>query len=274
MAKLTTIAEACDTEDGEIVMAVRGKLTKLYDRKTGMGEHGEWSLQGGELTDQTGVIKLTFSGRDAVPKDLKGKTIQISASKHEKHGWTGVKKETYKDKAQLKVTSSAEVINFDAENQPEEEEPKQTPQTARKNSEEGKQGPHPSESGTQSMATGNRPPENLPAPQSSAMDTSMGTMIQIANCQYAARRVVKEYLVPALRATGDEPDAVEIAALIQNMLIQGYRSDVHRGFPKTRFLDKKQAPKNPPKNSPKTMRSSTDVPVDDTDFGSPDDYPA
>lgn len=109
---------------GETVPSVRGKLTAIYDRKTGQGQNGEWSLQNCELTDSTGKIKVKLDDRDALPKDWRGREVYISCNNGDK-GLTGIKikEETYKGNTSriLSVTESAHLDDAAAQEPPQDE---------------------------------------------------------------------------------------------------------------------------------------------------------
>lgn len=116
MAKVTTVVQLLDRDEyanGQTVMCVKGKLTGIFEKKSGENANGPWELQNGELTDSTGKIPVSFSG-NSQPTSAKNRSVTISAIQSEKHGWIGVKiedREYEKDGKtvrvrQLKVTST------------------------------------------------------------------------------------------------------------------------------------------------------------------------
>jgi hypothetical protein len=264
-------------------------LTSIYQHKTGTSDKGPWSYQDAVLKDETGVIKMKFWGREPWPQAAKGKVIQLSSVKGA-HGWTGLTKKTnsYKgvDTPFLNVTATAEIIDFNAEAEPEDVSglnslPGSTDPIEKKHAElqaqlaatqeqlkklsatksaqkEAPQGPYPAESGTPSMATGNRPPEKdgtTPTTKPSREAEAASVFYQLANAQYTAVMIVRKYLVPLLASKGEVLDPVQEAALIQNMLIQGYRHNVNLMFRSTKLpFEKKEEPV-----------ASTDAPVEDPD---------
>lgn len=77
--------------DGQVIPQISGKLTRIYERKSGTHSHGDWSIQNGELTDAEGnSIKLQFKDRPEVPQAMKGKYVVMESVTTDK-GTHGVK---------------------------------------------------------------------------------------------------------------------------------------------------------------------------------------
>lgn len=243
--KLSTIQEAINAEIDEPVLAIRGKLTKLFERFSGESQYGVWTLQNGQLADDEGtVIKLQLSNREEMPQNWRNQTIEIRCGKGAKgSGYTGVKRiADKKDKSPvLQLSDKAEVFLFKDEHQPES-----TPANGNAKAPTSPQdAPKPSGSGVIPKAE-DYAPEPAPTPKGATaqMAQGMAQMYQIANTQYAAIRMVHEYLVPSLAKHGITVDPQQEAALVQNMLIQMYYQKGHHNFPLTRFI-KAEAPKEP-----------------------------
>lgn len=98
---------------GQQIPRIIGTLTKVYDRKTGEGKFGPWSLQNGELQDETGVVSIVFSGLPDMT-DKRGQEITFRSNQSKK-GLTGIVMEenTYNGvtKPQLKVSASALILD-------------------------------------------------------------------------------------------------------------------------------------------------------------------
>lgn len=98
--------------DGQVIPAISGTLTRIYERKSGTHTHGEWSIQNGEITDDDGKsIKVQFKDRPEVSEAMQGKYIAL-ASKTTDMGTHGVK--VFDDEypagtktRKLKITGSA-----------------------------------------------------------------------------------------------------------------------------------------------------------------------
>jgi len=87
------IAEIKAGPSGAMVIepGLTATVTKVMDRKTGVGQNGEWSLQGVSLKDATGDINVTVWNKPDL-KDLINKTITIAAS-NDGNGWHGLQVE-------------------------------------------------------------------------------------------------------------------------------------------------------------------------------------
>jgi hypothetical protein len=111
--KTINIAQAKE-RIGEVIPGVTGIIQKIFPRKTGTSEHGEWSLQNGEMSDDTGIIKFTLSGaKEPMPESWKGKTVTMMSCQT-KHGLQGVKVEQKEYNGTthvgLKLTATANII--------------------------------------------------------------------------------------------------------------------------------------------------------------------
>lgn len=115
-AKTFTISEVKQME-GMVIPRMEVMVGMVYERKTGTGQYGEWSLQGAMCSDDTGEMKIVFkqypdqsklSGRKMVFKSMEGK-----------HGLKGVevKKNDYKGKVtmELHVSKAALIVSAAAE---------------------------------------------------------------------------------------------------------------------------------------------------------------
>lgn len=94
------------------------KVAVVYDRKTGAGQHGEWSLQGGQIEDSDGgKMKILFKQLPDQSK-LVGRTL-IFKSMETKHGLRGieVKNNEYKGKTtiELHVSKAALIVGSQEE---------------------------------------------------------------------------------------------------------------------------------------------------------------
>ena len=96
---------------------VKVKILGIYDRKTGKGEYGDWSLQNLLVQDETDKLYLVLCNRPEMPQDYKGKEILIKSTLNSKNKLVGVKtvEEEYKGNKtiKLKVDNRAEIIDED-----------------------------------------------------------------------------------------------------------------------------------------------------------------
>lgn len=248
--KLSSVQEAIDCNDDDPVLAIRGTLTKLYDPMTGEGQHGDWSIQNGTLKDGTGEIKLFFSNREAVPKNYQGKVIELRCAKGQKGGYSGVKRITdKKDKKtpKLEVSDKAEVILYDKEHEPEPNGAAKGPSKAQEPPREPADTKPPLQRQLQSEAAPRVPSwkEDL--------DEGMGLIIRMLNFQLATITLVREYLMPMVKErTRKEIGPEQESALVQNVLIQGYRDQIHTKFPTKRYPVKQNGLSTDPPPEPPT----------------------
>ncbi len=111
MEKTFTIQEA-QRMAGMIISRIKGKVVSIYDRTTGEGEYGPWSLQNGMIEDSTGKMKILFKNM-VDQKPLTGRTLVFKSMETAK-GLKGVqvKKKEYqgKETIELHVTGVALII--------------------------------------------------------------------------------------------------------------------------------------------------------------------
>jgi len=114
---MNTIQQILERQPGEIVAGIKGVLKTLYPQKTGesQGDNGErfkWGMQNGSITQNGQEIKVTFSNREEIPVESRGREISIE-SHAGKHGFQGIKvvEDTYNGKTTkgIKVTGSAKL---------------------------------------------------------------------------------------------------------------------------------------------------------------------
>lgn len=106
--RVTPIKEIADLEPDEKIMAVHAKIKQVYGFSAGSNDHGDWSIQNIIVADRSGEIKVKIKDHDEIPKAWKGRDILIECTKHDKHGWIGVKTadDTYKGKTTRIVSIS------------------------------------------------------------------------------------------------------------------------------------------------------------------------
>lgn len=122
MSNTTTIQQIQSMVDGQVIPAISGKLTRIYERKSGTHSHGEWSIQNGELEDDNGnSIKLQFKDRPEIPQEMKDRYVAIASNTTDK-GTHGVK--AFDDEypagtitRKLRITRSASFAEVEQPNQ-------------------------------------------------------------------------------------------------------------------------------------------------------------
>ena len=113
MSLVLTIPQLREMSEGGIPEAFKGKIKKVWKRRSGTNEHGEWTLQTVVITDGTTDIDLCFNSRDEVPPSVVGKTIYVEATKGDR-GLQGTKRKDYAPAGkpvvpQINVTAAANV---------------------------------------------------------------------------------------------------------------------------------------------------------------------
>ena len=110
--RILPISEINKLGDGETVPSLTGRLTSIFDVKSGTNAKGEWSIQNATLRDGTGEIKVSIRNRAEIPRSWKGREVVIACNDGE-HGLTGIKAsdDTYREKTSriVCVTGSAHI---------------------------------------------------------------------------------------------------------------------------------------------------------------------
>src|SRR5436309_155134 len=86
-----TIAEIRELSSGEIIPAFEGRVTKVYEQKTGVSEYGPWFLQNLIVEDATGHVQVTWGGEDSFDEGAEGTLYRFESSETKKHGLQGCK---------------------------------------------------------------------------------------------------------------------------------------------------------------------------------------
>src|SRR5947209_882719 len=89
--KEIALSEIHELDDGMPIPMLGGHVKIVFDRKTGVGEFGQWSFQDAVLTSGDSEVTLKFKNMDDA-KPLQGKDVTIRANKSKQHGLTGVVK--------------------------------------------------------------------------------------------------------------------------------------------------------------------------------------
>lgn len=222
--KTYTIAEILDSEVGMIIPRVEAKLQKVWDRKTGEGEHGAWSLQNGELVDATGSIKVCFSGLPNI-SERQG-DVMVFRAQSGKKGLSGIKvdENTYKGATskQLKITKSAIILGVDE--QPDDipmEYPAKTPET---------------------FTDGQLGDKNCPKPIVAPKKAIPADGVQVVKhrvMQLANLREICDHAAHFLYPEGEYGQEF-IKDIATSIFIQSCRENLHDKLPNTKPISKKE----------------------------------
>lgn len=281
MARRTKISEIAELEPNELIMLVQGTLTKIYPVNTGTNAKGPWSIQKGEIKDDTGTIKVMFNDRDhPIPDTWKGREITIEAVKGER-SFSGVYAydDTYipKGKPQdtpptrtLKVTKTGEVYLSDEGAGQQDDRPAQQPRQQAPAPQQA-QPPRQQQQAPPAQHNGNAPaPADDPLPgikRALARDAAF-----MALCVEAVGKLVLPAMVTVCQGATEETVQKFATTLFLNA---DRRGDTNR-FPVPKKPRTEQAPApqpdpepEPPAPAPKPQARQAYRPVSDDD----DDIP-
>lgn len=104
---------------GTVIPRLEAKVTKVYERKTGEGQYGPWSLQSGTIEDSSGSMKILFKQLPSQDK-LVGKSL-IFKSIEGKRGLCGVEckqGKEYKNKSEIELHVSSAALIVSKEEEP------------------------------------------------------------------------------------------------------------------------------------------------------------
>lgn len=117
-------------QTGHVVPATKGKLTKVWNRTTGEGQFGPYSVQPGMLEDGPNKIKVKFWDREDV-KNLEGCTLYIEAKVNDKGQADGVIRDQSKSKdpkydghPELKINKTA-IVTAEGKSSQQQQPPAQ-----------------------------------------------------------------------------------------------------------------------------------------------------
>lgn len=105
------LQEVLNQPDGFTPPDVSVQISKVHDRKSGEGEHGEWSFQNIDVSENGTRAQLKLKNLSEFPVEREGQSVTIRAHHSDKFGLTGLKTETReyqgKNYQNLVVTGSA-----------------------------------------------------------------------------------------------------------------------------------------------------------------------
>lgn len=137
--RLITVAEAVQYDLKEKVPALRGKVTRVNDRRSGTTNGRNWSFQNCELADlQNGAVRLRVKvwNREDIPKTWTNKIVLIQSVEGEK-GFKGcvIEQDTYNWKEGQPIKKQLEVqcedgCGFDLADDRQEQPPPARQQSA------------------------------------------------------------------------------------------------------------------------------------------------
>ncbi len=113
MPEVQTVSQLLNREVGETILAFKGIIKTVFQRRVGDNGKGPWSVQNIVLTDGHDSIEVGFWGREEFDKNLKGQTLYVMAVQNSKKQWVGAKIEEREYQGQtsktIKVTDQAQL---------------------------------------------------------------------------------------------------------------------------------------------------------------------
>lgn len=113
-------------EDGQQIMAFRGRIKAVFKPNAGTNDKGAWQVQNlfvaESMSDGAAELRVAIWNDDEIPKSARGKEIILTAVKNQKGQWSGLKCEHYEGKPRIKV-SGAEIVIGGQDTAPAAEQP-------------------------------------------------------------------------------------------------------------------------------------------------------
>lgn len=115
--KVHSYAFVRECTDGAILEALEGQITFIGQRRSGEGEHGEWSFQTIAITDPKGdKLDVKLKDREEMKPHWKGKTVRIASTINSKNNRTGLYAVTEQHEGKTyykaKATGSAMIVDL------------------------------------------------------------------------------------------------------------------------------------------------------------------
>lgn len=261
--RITTVAGSEQISRGNKLEAIRGRITKIYDRKTGTNEHGEWAMQTLVFQDDTGTIDLMLKDREPIDPGWKGCMVLISAGEYKGHP-CGIEMDEYKEKRRFKVTASATIeqgsrpSSQQEQQRPSNHQPRQSlqdeerqeQQRSRPNSQQEQQRPpqrqqeqappRQQQSQPPAQRQQERPPQQDPA--SYIADTKRSVM-SLAHLYTICHDAAVLHATSVYTRHGFAPHPASIGALATTLFIESNRKQIGANLPPT-DLTRLTAPQN------------------------------
>ena len=87
---ITKISDIKTMRNGAVIDSFSGRIKKVYEQKTDVGQYGQWWLQNLTVEDDTGEVTVTWTGEDPFFGDQEGETRLFESSEGKK-GLAGLK---------------------------------------------------------------------------------------------------------------------------------------------------------------------------------------
>lgn len=238
-----SIKEALGFPEGTPIPRIVGKLTHLFDRKSGEGKHGPYTSQSGVISDGENKILFTVWNKPEFPQDYKGQTIIFRAGTGKKPTMT--LKSDFKDatKRTLNVTASCIVLteSEDTDDIPYDDAPKSIASIAGSMMTEGlpKNPPQANVATKKAIPTHNESVDALMRSQKRACGAEDGVqVVKHRLMQMANFRALCDASVEYLYGEGASDEMKKDVSSC--FFIQGMREGLEKQLPNNKPLSKKE----------------------------------
>jgi len=131
-----TIEQINELEHGEIIPSFQGRITKVFDQKTGEGNYGPWHLQTMMVGEGQHEISVTWTGEDTF-NDWEGALVAFECSENKQGKLVGILRDIRIDKQGkewrgVKVTPAAKIKRLNGETTETAAAPKPVPNDSEK----------------------------------------------------------------------------------------------------------------------------------------------
>ncbi len=229
-----TIADALKFPEGTPIPRIVGKVTHVFDRKSGEGKHGAYTSQSGVMEQDGSKILFTIWNKPQIPEDYKGRTLIFRAGTGKKPTMT--LKSDFKDatKRTLNVTASCMVLTEDEET---DDIPMSYPSDTPKSME--------SIAGSMMGETLQKAPPKANVATKKAIPANGVQEVKKAVMQYANLREICDHAASFLYQ--DQQTGMVEAGIIEKIkdvsscfFIQGIRDGLHLKLPNNKPISKKE----------------------------------
>lgn len=260
--RIIPLSEVHEMRDKELIVALRGTITKVYKGKRGTGSTNKpWAIQDLYIKDKSGTeLKVSVRDRDNpeddVPQNWKGKEIIIEAHEGPK-GLSGVYcfHDDYTNPPTIcaRVTATGKIYLADEASAPPRETP--APRQAPPKSDTASKPPANGTGGHNAPQQQKEPPppptkeERLAAEERAVQDTKR-YLARNANLYNLAIDITAKLIMPHFaKVMGAPMDAAQVQGTIGTMYIGAQRTNHDIGLP-VRSLADMNKPQRPPAAPP------------------------
>lgn len=233
---------------GQPIAVLTGTLTKLFDRKTGKNEHGEWSIQNAELTQDGTALPVQFKEMEEIPKSYRNREILLEAKQGKQltglycidddRGGTVTRKIKVTGTATLSLVEGgpSQAVNDFKKRVDNEWGPENNPSRGQTTVHQQQSAPDLQEPAPRSQTAAQPPPKKTPDEKRAAEDAEFHearrTVNRLANLHLLCALAVERYEAPAFKnLTGVDMSESQRQGATASIFIAAERSGLARQMP-------------------------------------------